>query len=197
LRKGPSPICEEEQIRANVQLVRSCIRPYFLQGGDFDDLYQEGMLGLLAAVRSYDPARNDSFQAYAALCIKRHVIDAVRRDRTRSSHLELEQRSGEEALGLYAAASADPETSILASETAKEIKSTLSGMLSPFEVSVLDRYLEGYTSSEIAEQLRRGRKSVDNAIRRVRQKLAKYLSESGDNGSSVRIKLSPEEGKER
>jgi len=195
---SPSPIREEEQIRANVQLVRSCIRPYFLQGGDFDDLYQEGMLGLLAAIRSYDPARNDSFQAYAALCIKRRVIDAVRRDRTRSAHLELEQRSGEEALGLYAtAASADPETSILASETAKEIKSTLSGMLSPFEVSVLDRYLEGYTSSEIAEQLRRGRKSVDNAIRRVRQKLAKYLSESGDNGSSVRIKLSPEEGKER
>ena len=58
----PSTVQEEELIKANVQLVRSCIRPYFLQGGDFDDLYQEGMLGLLSAVRSYDPSRNDSFQ---------------------------------------------------------------------------------------------------------------------------------------
>ena len=180
----PSTVQEEELIKANVQLVRSCIRPYFLQGGDFDDLYQEGMLGLLSAVRSYDPNRNDSFQAYAALCIKRRVIDAVRRDRTRQAHVELEEAPVESLLGLYPAGhTADPEASILASETAKEIKRTLSGMLSPFEVSVLDRYLEGYTASEIAEQLRRTRKSVDNAIRRVRQKLAEYLSASGDNGN--------------
>ena len=179
----PSTVQEEELIKANVQLVRSCIRPYFLQGGDYDDLYQEGMLGLLSAVRSYDQNRNDSFQAYAALCIKRRVIDAVRRDQTRQAHLELET-APVEALGLYPAGhTADPEASILASETAKEIKGTLSGMLSPFEVSVLDRYLEGYTASEIAEQLCRTRKSVDNAIRRVRQKLAEYLSASGDNGN--------------
>ena len=178
----PSTVQEEELIKANVQLVRSCIRPYFLQGGDYDDLYQEGMLGLLSAVRSYDPNRKDSFQAYAALCIKRRVIDAVRRDQTRQAHLELET-APVEVLGLYPAGhTADPEASILASETAKEIKGTLSGMLSPFEVSVLDRYLEGYTSSEIADQLRRNRKSVDNAIKRIRQKLAKYLSQSGDNG---------------
>ena len=179
----PSTVQEEELIKANVQLVRSCIRPYFLQGGDYDDLYQEGMLGLLSAVRSYDQSRNDSFQAYAALCIKRRVIDAIRRDQTRQAHLELET-APVEALGLYPAGhTADPEASILASETAKEIKGTLSGMLSPFEVSVLDRYLEGYTASEIAEQLCRTRKSVDNAIRRVRQKLAEYLSASGDNGN--------------
>ncbi|MBR4875800.1 MAG: sigma-70 family RNA polymerase sigma factor [Clostridia bacterium] len=180
----PSTVQEEELIKANVQLVRSCIRPYFLQGGDFDDLYQEGMLGLLSAVRSYDPSRNDSFQAYAALCIKRRVIDAVRRDRTRQAHVELEEAPVESRLGLYSTGhTADPEASILASETAKEIKRTLSGMLSPFEVSVLDRYLEGYTASEIADQLRRNRKSVDNAIRRVRQKLAEYLSASSDNGN--------------
>ncbi len=194
----PSTMQEEELIKANVQLVRSCIRPYFLQGGDFDDLYQEGMLGLLSAVRSYDPSRNDSFQAYAALCIKRRVIDAVRRDRTRQAHMELENAPVETILGLYPTGlTADPEASILASETAKEIKGALSGMLSPFEVSVLDRYLEGYTSSEIAEQLRRNRKAVDNAIRRVRQKLAGYLSASGDNGNLRSHKIIPREGKER
>lgn len=175
-----SPTREEELIRANVQLVRSCIRPYFLQGGDFDDLYQEGMLGLLSAVRSYDPSRNDSFQAYASLCIKRRVIDAVRRDAVRRAHVGLEVGEIEESY--ITGPTADPEASILASETAKEIKSTLSGMLSSFEVSVLDRYLEGYTASEIAKDLGRERKSVDNAIRRVRQKLAGYLSQSGDIG---------------
>ena len=70
----------------------------------------------------------------------------------------------------------DPEESILANETAREIKLTLSDMLSPFEASVLDRYLDGSTSSEIAEGLGRSRKSVDNAIGRIKRKLALYLA---------------------
>ena len=68
MKENTSP-AEEEQVREYSQLVRRCIRPYFLKGGDYDDLYQEGMIGLLSALRSYDSAKNDNFQAYAALCI--------------------------------------------------------------------------------------------------------------------------------
>jgi len=170
---------EGDLIKENSQLVRSCIRPYFLRGGDYDDLYQEGMIGLLSAVRTYDARRSDNFKAYAALCIKRRVIDAVRKDILQSQHNEY----SEEALAyhqsmMYTSGSlSDPEVTFLANETAKEIRTALSGMLSAFEASVLDRYLDGYTSSEIAEMLNRNRKSVDNAIRRVKTKAAQYLSE--------------------
>lgn len=164
-------------IKEHAQLVRRCIRPYFLRGGDYDDLYQEGMIGLLSALRSFRPERNDNFQAYAALCIKRRVIDAVRKDNVHSRSQTQSQVSLAQSEGDYVENPLNnPEVSILASETAKEIKGTLSGMLSPFEASVLDRYLDGYTSSEIAQGLKRSSKSVDNAIRRIRWKLASYLS---------------------
>ena len=175
LVRGISASEEERAVRDNTQLVRQCIRPYFLQGGDYDDLYQEGMLGLLSAIRSYDPVRNDNFQAYAALCIKRRVIDAVRRDGAQNR----QQTRSESTLEYRPAGPIeeyDPAACVLANESAKEIKETLSGMLSPFEASVLDCYLEGYTSSEITERLGRSRKSVDNAIGRIRRKLASYLS---------------------
>lgn len=171
-----SLISEEEQIKQYSQLVRSCIRPYFLKGGDYDDLYQEGMLGLLSAIRTFDQARNDNFHAYATLCIKRRAIDAVRRDSAymrRKQHAE-EHLANDKESELYV--SGDPEVSILANETANEIKASLAGMLSPFEASVLDSYLDGYTSSEIAQRLKRSSKSVDNAIRRIRRKLDSYLS---------------------
>ncbi|MBQ1270158.1 MAG: sigma-70 family RNA polymerase sigma factor [Clostridia bacterium] len=170
---------EGDLIKEHSQLVRSCIRPYFLKGGDYDDLYQEGMIGLLSAVRTYDARRSDNFKAYAALCIKRRVIDAVRKDILQNQHNEY----SEEALAYHqsmmdtAGSLSDPEVTFLANETAKEIRTALSGMLSAFEASVLDRYLDGYTSSEIAEMLNRNRKSVDNAIRRVKTKAAQYLSE--------------------
>ncbi|MEA4920986.1 MAG: sigma-70 family RNA polymerase sigma factor [Clostridiaceae bacterium] len=173
--KGSS-VSEEEQVRGYSKLVRSCIRPYFLRGGDYDDLFQEGMVGLLSALRSYNAGRSDNFEAYAALCIKRRVIDALRKD---SAHQRRQKRSENAVYSgiLYPEyVLSDPEVSILASETAKEIKGTLSGMLSPFEASVLDCYLDGYTSSEIARRLKRSSKSVDNAIRRIRRKLALYLS---------------------
>ena len=71
---------EEEAFAAEYsRLVSRLVRPYFLQGGDQDDLYQEGMIGLLKAIRSYDPEKNDHFEAYAALCIRRQFYDAIRR----------------------------------------------------------------------------------------------------------------------
>jgi len=170
---------EETEIRKNTQLVRKCIRPYFLKGGDYDDLFQEGMLGLLAALRSYDKAKGDNFQAYAALCIKRRVIDAIRRDNAGVGQrteprgdtgelLEAAQRTQELD---------DPEMKLLSDEAAGEIRTMLAGSASRFEAAVLDGFLAGKTSSEIAAELGRGRKSVDNAIRRIRRKTASYLSD--------------------
>ena len=53
------------------RLVKICIRPYFLAGGDSEDLLQEGMIGLLSAIREYDPDGGSSFRSFAELCIRR------------------------------------------------------------------------------------------------------------------------------
>lgn len=52
-RQGDGPSMEN-LIRRYTRLVKTCARPYFLAGADAEDLMQEGMLGLLNAVREYD-----------------------------------------------------------------------------------------------------------------------------------------------
>ncbi len=168
---------EEAFAREYSRLVSRMVRPFFLKGGDYDDLYQEGMIGLLKAIRKYDPSRSDNFEAFAVLCIKTRIYDMVRasalmseKERIALKHLEMmAEKSVEDILN-------NPETQCLANESEKEIKAVLNGLLSPFEASVLDPYLEGYTVNEIAACMSREAKSVDNAIGRIRRKLACYLS---------------------
>jgi len=190
-----TPGTEEGQAAHYSRLVSRIVRQFFLRGGDQDDLYQEGMIGLLKAIRSYDPARSDNFEAYASLCIRRQIYDTVRRD------VRLSQRE-EDALRQIAPDPAlldggDPETQCLANETETEIKAALHGFLSAFEASVLDPYLAGYSVSEISRRLERSPKSVENAILRIRRKLARYLSQGDSRHVPVRIKQSPQRGKER
>ena len=180
-------ILREEELRAAEysRLVSRIVRQFFLQGGDQDDLYQEGMIGLLKAIRSYDPARSDNFEAYASLCIRRQIYDTIRRDARLLLREEdaLRQIAPDPAL----AGTPDPETQCLANETETEIKAALHGFLSAFEASVLDPYLAGYSVSEISRSLGRSPKSVENAILRIRRKLARYLSQGENRHLSVRI----------
>ncbi len=178
---------QEEELRAAEysRLVSRIVRQFFLQGGDRDDLYQEGMIGLLKAIRSYDPIRNDNFEAYASLCIRRQLYDAVRKDAhfSRREEAAIRQLTPDPAL----AGPIDPETHCLANETETEIKAALHGFLSAFEASVLDPYLAGYSVSEISRNLGRSPKSVENAILRIRRKLARYLSQGENRHFPVRI----------
>lgn len=178
---------EDELARRYARLVSRCARPYFLTGGDYDDLIQEGMIGLLKAIREYDPSRSDNFEAFAVLCIRRQIYDAVRRSKRKDGHLQIEfvelteltETSDREHLSSVKVQQ-DPETELLAKESALEIQTALSGLLSVFETSVLRLYLEGYTPSEIAQTLQKEKKSVENAIGRIRRKLAEYL-QKGDS----------------
>ncbi len=180
-----SPRDEEVRAAEYSRLVSRIVRQFFLRGGDQDDLYQEGMIGLLKAIRSYDPTRNDNFEAFAALCIRRQLYDAVRRDASLSQREEaaLQQLTPDPALNGHP----DPETQCLANETETEIKAALHGFLSAFEASVLDPYLAGYSVSEISRSLGRSPKSVENAILRIRRKLARYLSQGENRQFPVRI----------
>ena len=163
---------EDTFAREYSRLVSRCVRPLFLQGADYDDLYQEGMIGLLIAIRNYDKCKSDNFEAFATLCIKRRLYDAVRRCANASEKQQLALNK----LQWSDSASGNPESEVLANESAKEIQMALSGLLSAFESSVLGPYLEGFTASEIAAQLEKPVKSVENAVARIRRKLWQYLS---------------------
>ena len=163
------------------RLVRSCARPYFLAGGDSEDLLQEGMFGLIKAMREYDPSRDASFQTFAATCIRNRLY-SVLKAASSGKHVPLNQSvplnpSFFDANPSFA--QVDPEVLLIDREKAASLLQSTRKQLSEFEVKILGYYLDGLTCSEIAETVGKSAKSVDNAVQRIRRKVARHLS-SGD-----------------
>lgn len=170
----------EELLRRHQRLVRACARPYFLAGADFDDLLQEGMLGLVHAAATFDPGRGTSFRTYAAVCIRSRLVSAVR------AAASPRHRMLNDSVSLYAFsldAQSDeahsppteksPEELLIGREEFAEFRRSLSGVLSPMEARTLEWYLEGLSYREIARRLGKSPKAVDNAVQRIRQKAAR------------------------
>ena len=159
---------EELLVARYTRLVRTCARPLFLIGGDSEDLTQEGMIGLMHAIREYRPDRAASFRTFAEVCIRnriRSVITAA----ARGKHAPLNNSIPMEALPDMISG---PEESLIDREEDSERLRRLEDRLSSLEKSILSLYLAGLTYDEIGRQLGRSSKSVDNAIQRIRRKVA-------------------------
>lgn len=184
---------EERLVVRYNRLVRACARPYFLAGGDSEDLIQEGMVGLLAAIREYHPEKAASFRTYAEVCIKNRLYSVIKAA-ARDKHIPLNNSVSFGAplfsgngdpmtFGAPDRQGTDPEEILLSREAFRERLGALMGQLSGFEASVLRLYLNGLSYSEIAAEVNKSPKSVDNAVQRIRRKLAQQTS-SGDISES-------------
>lgn len=163
------------------RVVRSCARPYFLAGGDSEDLIQEGMLGLLTAIRGFDPGRDAAFRTYAEICVRSRLLSAVRAAQG-GKHSPLNRSISFEP-PLFDGTSVhpfsnleSPEDVIIGREELKERLDALKGQLSELEASILPLYLNGLSCGEIAGRVGRSQKSVDNAVQRIRRKVARQFS---------------------
>ena len=158
-------------------LVRACARPLFLAGGDSEDLIQEGFLGLLTAIRSFNPERDAAFRTFAEICIRSRLLTAVRAAQG-GKHAPLNHSVSYEpplfdGTNAYLFSSAEsPEDVVIGREELRERLEALKGRLSKFEAQILPPYLSGLSCGEIAQRVGRSQKSVDNAIQRIRRKPA-------------------------
>ena len=195
LAAGGDSAAEEELVSRYMRLVRICARPLFLAGGESEDLIQEGMFGLLSAVRQYDPEHNASFKTFAEWCIRNRLRSAVK-SASSLKHDPLNNRVSLESIlsdesQTQAVTCAEffqksPEEQVLARENKKyteQLYLSLVNMLSKYEKAVLTYYLEGLSYKEIARLTDKGDKAVDNAIQRIRRKTAQMLK-SGDISNS-------------
>lgn len=186
---------EEELVSRYMRLVRICARPLFLAGGESEDLIQEGMFGLLSAVRQYDSKHNASFKTFAEWCIRNRLRSAVK-SASSLKHDPLNNRvplesilsdeSQTQAVACAELFQKSPEEQVLARENKKyteQLYLSLVNVLSKYERSVLTYYLEGLSYKEIAKLTGKGDKAVDNAIQRIRRKTAQMLK-SGDISNS-------------
>ena len=154
---------------------------YYLLGGEQEDLVQEGVLGLLKAIKYYDEKKS-SFSSFANLCIRREMITAIKRANSQKNmilneavknnkkieKLEYEEESYE--LDNYESLEATPEEAVLLKEKIEEFKKFSVDNFSKFEKEVLNYLLRGYSYREIAQILTKDLKSIDNTIQRIRKK---------------------------
>ena len=186
---------EEELVSRYMRLVRICARPLFLAGGESEDLIQEGMFGLLSAVRQYNNEHNASFKTFAEWCIRNRLRSAVKsasslKPDPLNNRVPLESilsdESQTQAVACAELFQKSPEEQVLARENKKyteQLYLSLVSMLSKYEKAVLTYYLEGLSYKEIAKLTGKGDKAVDNAIQRIRRKTAQMLK-SGDISNS-------------
>jgi RNA polymerase sporulation-specific sigma factor len=183
----------EEQIMDYIiskykNLVRSLSKRLYILGADYDDLLQEGMIGLFKAVKDYDPGRDASFYTFAELCINRQLYKAVQAS-NREKHSFLNQY-----ISLYSTSSmtgeedgfdlletledgrhVNPETVVIDSENLQALEKQINEELSEFEQEVLDLYLTGMPYKEIAAVLKKTDKATENALQRAKGKIKKIV----------------------
>lgn len=166
--------------------VRVKARSYFLIGADKEDIIQEGMIGLYKATRDFKYEKLASFRAFAELCVTRQIITAIK-TATRQKHIPLNSyvslnkpiydeesdRTLLDVIGTHKMT--DPEDLLISREEFSDIEGKMAKVLSPLEWRVLNSYLEGRSYLEIAADLRRHVKSIDNALQRVKRKLEKVI----------------------
>ncbi|MCR4923056.1 MAG: sigma-70 family RNA polymerase sigma factor [Lachnospiraceae bacterium] len=167
----------QELLERHKKTVRKIIsvNNFFILGGDSDDIIQEGMIGLVYAIRSFDGEKGVKFVTHASRCIKNHIIDAIRRDRAEKNlvlnqALPLDESGDDNLRGMDSV-----EDTVLNNEKADKLDAIIKQSLSPLEKEVYEMYIKGMKYGEISKALGKEKKTVDNATQRLREKIRRIL----------------------
>lgn len=186
LAKEGDSIAQEFLIQKYKKFVKNKAKAYFLIGADREDIIQEGMIGLFKAIRDYNEDKLAAFKAFAEMCITRQIITAIK-SATRQKHIPLnsyislskpiyEENSERTLMDMLTSEKVtDPETITVFKEELDYIESKVADTLSNLEWRVLREYLTGKSYQEIAEDMKKPIKSIDNALQRVKRKLEVYI----------------------
>jgi len=184
LGRGGDKAALEHIMTTYKYLVRQKAKDFFLVGADRDDIVQEGMIGLFKAIRDFDNTKLSSFKTFAQMCVKRQIITAIK-TATRQKHMPLnsyislskavfDDDTTERSLldTIAGAENLDPEFHVVEEESFVITKNKIDEILSEFEICVLQMYIDGKSYRDISQKLDRSPKSIDNALQRVKRKIA-------------------------
>ena len=173
------------------ELVNIKVSKYYIVGAEKDDIIQEGLIGLFKAIKSYKSDMKNSFKSFANMCIERQLITAIKSS-NRQKHMPLnsylslnvsayDEEDGKSDTPLIDVFNTtlieDPLDTITKKEYYQNIEKTIDKSLSDFEKKVLNKYINGKSYIQIAEDLDAPVKSIDNAIQRIRKKAIKGLTQ--------------------
>ena len=184
-REG-SETAEEILIEKYKGLVRAKAKAYFIAGAEAEDVVQEGMIGLMKAVRSFDADREASFKTYAGTCINNQILKAIRKaEREKNQPLNdaisldnrLREKDDDLTIGDIIKGSMfdEPEEKVIYEDTLERLGNISRQIFSPLESKVLRAKIAGKNYQEIAEELGKSPKTIDNALQRIRKKIMAFL----------------------
>lgn len=160
-------------------------RNYFLVGSDQDDILQEGMIALVKAIYAYDTTREATFKTFATICIKRHLITAIKATNTQKNKVlnsasknSFETEEGVEmpyAKSLASQELLNPEEQYLAKEKLVQLTEYGEKHFSKFEKEIFELIIQGYNYREISEMLNKNLKTIDNTIQRIKRKSEQWM----------------------
>lgn len=163
--------------------IRAKSRIYFLIGGDKDDIEQEGMLGLYAAIKGYKNEKEYAFKTFAEICITRQILTAIK-TATRRKHTPLNsyislnrviysEENNRATLidAIEENNSNNPEDILIGKEACIRLEKRIVSKLSKLELKILKLYIYGKTYEQIGKMIHKDKKAVDNALQRIRKKI--------------------------
>ena len=175
---------EETLINRYKSCVSYCSSKYYMSGMEKDDIFQEGMIGLYGAIKDYDQGKT-SFKNFAILCISRRIISLLKSS-NRQKHIPLNSSLSLDSIfsdeqynpmidAIKAPSEHNPESIFITNETLDLYEQKINNTLSKMELKVLEQYLNGLSYNDISSNLNINKKSVDNAIQRIKKKLEAVL----------------------
>lgn len=181
-----SATAEEFLITKYKALAKNKSKTYFIAGADNEDVIQEGMIGIYKAIRDYDEDMEASFHTFASLCINRQIITAIKKanrfkyqilNESMSLNQQADSENGNCTIfdKIPSGNSTEPETLMVMKEIVDYLKSCEKDLFSPLENRVWLEMTQGKNYREIAENLNKNPKAIDNAIQRVKKKILGYL----------------------
>jgi RNA polymerase sporulation-specific sigma factor len=174
-------------IKRYSKLIYNKSKRYFMQGLEFEDLFQEGLIGFYKAITTYDEYENVPFCIFATICINRQLITVIKKAQAgkhtplnNSISIDANIQDNTENFRIIDILSIpeenEPENYIIQIENTKLLAKTARENLSELEYSILKKYLQCKTYAEIASETNTNTKTVDNALQRIKRKLFKSLN---------------------
>ncbi len=159
---------------------------YFLNGGDSEDLLQEGLFAIFKAITSFNG--KSSFKTYVYTCVKNRIFNVIKssnryKNQPLNNYLSLsgsfDNDNDTDKTEIIVDKHFGPEEIYINAEAESELKSIINEVLSKFEYEILVYYLKGYSYREISEKVDKKEKAIDNAIQRIRRKIILALNNKG------------------
>ena len=165
------------------RLLEYHVRSFDPPSSVYDDLLQEGLIGLLKAVRGYD-GKSSSFATFASHCIRNSIISGVRRynSQSKTGTFDVSDLSEEDR-------SPSAEEVTLDGIRAGLLYEKVVSVLSDYERMIFEMYLSELSYESIAFAIGKDVKSVENAVYRIRTKLKTIVNATDDRQAPPTAKI--------